>query len=156
MDGFTRIIVVSLVVSASATVIAMCLGVPLAALLAMTRFPGRRALVVMVNALLGLPPVVVGLALYLLLSRAGPLGSIGILFTPSAMVLAQSALALPIVPRLRIVRCKPAGGVTVATCRRPGPVAGGHCRSCWQCNADRSPPPPLPDSVARSRKLVQS
>lgn len=100
MDGFTRIIVVSLVVSASATVIAMCLGVPLAALLAMTRFPGRRALVVMVNALLGLPPVVVGLALYLLLSRAGPLGSIGILFTPSAMVLAQSALALPIVTAL--------------------------------------------------------
>lgn len=100
MEGFAAIIIVSLVVSASATAIATCLGVPLAALLAMTRFPGRGALVVVVNALLGLPPVVVGLALYLLLSRAGPVGGLGLLFTPAAMVLAQSVLALPIVTAL--------------------------------------------------------
>ena len=100
MEGFGRIILVSLGVSTSATVIATCVGVPLAAALAMTRFPGRRALVVVVNALLGLPPVVVGLTLYLLLSRSGPLGSVGLLFTPGAMVAAQSVLAVPIVTAL--------------------------------------------------------
>ena len=100
MEGFGRIILVSLGVSTSATVIATCVGVPLAAALAMTRFPGRRALVVVVNALLGLPPVVVGLTLYLLLSRSGLLGSVGLLFTPGAMVAAQSVLAVPIVTAL--------------------------------------------------------
>src|ERR1019366_2903376 len=75
-------------------------GIPLAAVLALARFPGRRALVVAVNALLGLPPVVVGLAMYLLLSNAGPLGFLGLLFTPAAMVLAQAILATPIVAAL--------------------------------------------------------
>ena len=76
------------------------LGLPLGAALAVWRFPGRTAIIVGANALLGLPPVVVGLVLYLLLSRSGPLGGLGLLFTPAAMILAQTALALPIVTAL--------------------------------------------------------
>ena len=91
------IVLLSLKVSASATVIATVIGAPLGALLAMTRFASREGLIVLANALLGLPPVVVGLAVYLVLSRSGPLGFLGWLFTPSAMVLAQTVLALPIV-----------------------------------------------------------
>ncbi len=95
-----EVIAVSLRVSLTATAAAALLGLPLGALLAVWRFPGRRALVVLVNALLGLPPAVVGLALYLLLSRSGPLGFLGLLFTPEAMILAQTVLALPIVTAL--------------------------------------------------------
>jgi tungstate transport system permease protein len=95
-----HIIALSLAVSVSATVLATLLGTPLGAALALYRFPGRRIFVVAFNALLGLPPVVVGLALYLLLSRSGPLGALNILFTPGAMVLAQTVLALPIVTAL--------------------------------------------------------
>jgi tungstate transport system permease protein len=95
-----RIIVLSLAVSVSATGLATLFGTPLGAALAVYRFPGRQILVVTFNALLGLPPVVVGLALYLLLSRSGPLGALTILFTPAAMVLAQTVLALPIVTAL--------------------------------------------------------
>ena len=95
-----EIIAVSVRVSLTATAAAALLGLPLGALLAVWRFPGRRALVVLVNALLGLPPAVVGLALYLLLSRSGPLGFLGLLFTPEAMILAQTVLALPIVTAL--------------------------------------------------------
>jgi tungstate transport system permease protein len=94
------IIALSLGVSISATALATLFGTPLGAALAVYSFPGRQILVVTFNALLGLPPVVVGLALYLLLSRSGPLGALGILFTPGAMVLAQSVLALPIVTAL--------------------------------------------------------
>ncbi|WP_460449954.1 ABC transporter permease [Alsobacter sp. SYSU BS001988] len=94
------IVGLSLRVSATATLIAFALGAPLGAALAVWRFPGRGAVVVGVHALLGLPPVVVGLALYLLLSRAGPLGDLGLLFTPAAMIAAQSVLALPIVVAL--------------------------------------------------------
>jgi tungstate transport system permease protein len=94
------IVLLSLKVSATATVIATALGAPLGALLAMTRFPGREGLIVLANALLGLPPVVVGLAVYLILSRSGPLGVLGWLFTPAAMVVAQTILALPIVVAL--------------------------------------------------------
>jgi tungstate transport system permease protein len=90
----------SLSVSVSATVFAAVLGIPLAALMALWAFPGRGALIVSVNALLGLPPVVVGLALYLLLSASGPLGRLGLLFTPQAMVLAQTLLATPIIAAL--------------------------------------------------------
>ena len=90
----------SLAVSLTATVLACALGVPLGALLSMRDFRGRRVVLVAVNALLGLPPVVIGLALYLLLSRAGPLGSWGLLFTTKAMVLAQFLLALPIIVAL--------------------------------------------------------
>jgi tungstate transport system permease protein len=94
------IIALSLAVSLSATALATLLGTPLGAVLAIYRFPGRQILVVTFNALLGLPPVVVGLALYLLLSRSGPLGTLSLLFTPGAMVLAQTVLALPIVTAL--------------------------------------------------------
>ena len=75
----------------------MLIGAPAGAALAISRFWGKQAIVVFVNALLGLPPVVVGLLIYLLLSRSGPLGFIGILFTPAAMVIAQTVLATPIV-----------------------------------------------------------
>ena len=95
-----RTIALSLAVSVSATALATLFGTPLGAALAVYSFPGRQILVVTFNALLGLPPVVVGLALYLLLSRSGPLGALGILFTPGAMVLAQTVLALPIVTAL--------------------------------------------------------
>ena len=91
------IVLLSLVVSLTASACAFAIGAPLGTALAVYRFPGRGTLIVIVNALLGLPPVVVGLAVYLLLSRSGPLGSFGILFTPSAMVLAQCILGLPIV-----------------------------------------------------------
>ena len=99
-DELGRIILLSLSVSLSATALATLLGAPLGAALAACAFPGRRILVVAVNAFLGLPPVVVGLALYLLLSRSGPLGVLGLLFTPGAMELAQTVLALPIVTAL--------------------------------------------------------
>jgi tungstate transport system permease protein len=95
-----RIIALSLWVSLSATAVAAVLGLPFGTLLAIWRFPGRRALIVVVNALLGLPPAVVGLVLYLLLSRSGPLGFLGLLFTPEAMILAQIVLALPIITAL--------------------------------------------------------
>jgi len=97
---FLRIVALSLGVSLSATSLAVLLGLPLGAALAVFRFPGRRPLVVIVNALLGLPPVVVGLVLYLLLSRSGPLGELGLLFTPAGMVIAQALLATPIVAAL--------------------------------------------------------
>jgi tungstate transport system permease protein len=95
-----RIVALSLQVSLSAVGIAMALGLPLGAALAVSRFPGRGAVVVALNALMGLPPVVVGLVVYLLLSRAGPLGDLGLLFTPTAMVIAQTILILPIAAAL--------------------------------------------------------
>jgi tungstate transport system permease protein len=91
------IVLLSLEVSLTASACAFAIGAPLGTALAVYRFKGRGALVVIANALLGLPPVVVGLAVYLLLSRSGPLGSFGILFTPTAMVIAQCALGTPIV-----------------------------------------------------------
>lgn len=91
------IIALSLRVSLSATVVAMCIGAPTGGLIAVSRFPGRHAAVVLANALLGLPPVVVGLLIYLALSRSGPLGFAGLLFTPAAMIVAQTVLATPIV-----------------------------------------------------------
>jgi tungstate transport system permease protein len=94
------IVLLSLEVSLSAVLIATLLGLPLGAAIAVGRFPGRRALIVLLNALMGLPPVVVGLVVYLLLSRAGPLGELGLLFTPLAMVLAQTILILPIIAAL--------------------------------------------------------
>jgi tungstate transport system permease protein len=97
-DGTLYAIVgLSLWISFSAVAIACALGLPAGAALAIYRFPGRRALVILVNSLLGLPPVVVGLAGYLLLSRAGPLGRFGLLYTPGAMVLVQAVLTTPIV-----------------------------------------------------------
>lgn len=95
-----EIVLLSLGVSLSAVGIAALLGFPLGAAIAVGRFPGRQTLIVILNALMGLPPVVVGLVVYLLLSRAGPLGALGILFTPSAMVIAQTVLILPIIAAL--------------------------------------------------------
>ena len=92
-----HIVTLSLEVSLAAAAIACAIGLPLGAWVAVRRFPGRRAVIVVLNALLGLPSVVVGLIVYLLLSRAGPLGSLGILFTPKAIVVAQAILVLPIV-----------------------------------------------------------
>jgi len=94
------IVLLSLRVSLSATLIACIAGMPIGALLAVGRFPGRRALIVLFNGLMGLPPVVVGLLVYLLLSRAGPLGQFGLLFSPTAMVIAQAILVTPIVAAL--------------------------------------------------------
>ena len=94
------IVRLSLVVSLTAAACAAFIGVPFGALLALTRFPGRQAVVVVLNALMGLPPVVVGLAIYLLLSRSGPLGSFGLLFTPQAMIIAQTILVTPIIAAL--------------------------------------------------------
>jgi tungstate transport system permease protein len=95
--GLWTIVALSLNVSLAAAVLACALGLPLGGLIAVRRFAGRRAVIVSLNALLGLPSVVVGLVVYLLLSRAGPLGSLGILFTPAAIVVAQTLLVLPIV-----------------------------------------------------------
>ena len=94
------IVRLSLIVSVSAVVIAALIGVPLGAFIALTRFRGREGIIVVMNALMGLPPVVVGLAVYLLLSRSGPLGALGLLFTPSAMIVAQTILVTPIIAAL--------------------------------------------------------
>ena len=95
-----RIVALSLFVSLCAVALAALVALPFGALLALTRFPGRTTIVVVVNAFMGLPPVVVGLAVYLLLSRSGPLGSLGILFTPKAMIIAQAFLVMPIIAAL--------------------------------------------------------
>jgi tungstate transport system permease protein len=98
--GLFAIVRLSLLVSLSAVLLAAIIGVPVGALLALTRFRGREAVIVILNALMGLPPVVVGLAVFLLLSRSGPLGEWGLLFTPQAMVIAQTALVAPIIAAL--------------------------------------------------------
>src|SRR5215831_14666498 len=92
-----EIVILSLGVSLTASFFAFAVGAPLGTALAVYRFRGKAVLIVVANALLGLPPVVVGLAVYILLSRSGPLGSLGILFTPTAMIIAQAALGTPIV-----------------------------------------------------------
>ena len=94
------IVALSLEVSLAAALLASLIGLPIGAMIAVRRFPGRQFIVVALNALMGLPPVVAGLVVYLLLSRAGPLGGLGILFTPPAMILAQTLLVLPIVAAL--------------------------------------------------------
>ncbi|HPU53040.1 MAG TPA: ABC transporter permease [Burkholderiaceae bacterium] len=90
----------SVTVSGVATLLASALALPVAAWLALTSFPGRGAVLAALNALMGLPSVVVGLLVYLLLSRAGPLGSAGILFSPPAMVIAQTLLVMPLIAAL--------------------------------------------------------
>ncbi len=94
------IVRLSLLISLSATFVAALVGLPLGALIALTRFRGREVVIVTLNALMGLPPVVVGLAIYLALSRSGPLGAWGLLFTPTAMVIAQTVLVIPIISAL--------------------------------------------------------
>jgi tungstate transport system permease protein len=94
------IVSLSLMVSMAAVSLAAVCGLPLGAAVAVCRFPGRNLVGAMLNAMMGLPPVVVGLALYVLLSRAGPLGDLGLLYTPTAMVLAQCVLVTPIIAAL--------------------------------------------------------
>lgn len=94
------IVALSLRVSVLAVLFAALIGMPLGAALAVARFPGRRALVVLINALMGLPPVVVGLLVYLMLSRSGPLGVLELLYTPTAMIIAQVVLVTPIIAAL--------------------------------------------------------
>ena len=95
-----EIVTLSLYVSVAAVLLAAAFALPLGAAVGMFRFPGRRAVVILLNALMGLPPVVVGLLVYMLLSRSGPLGEFGLLFTPTAMVIAQFILVVPIVAAL--------------------------------------------------------
>jgi tungstate transport system permease protein len=94
------IVRLSLYVSLSAVALAALIGIPLGAWIALTNFRGRQGVIVLLNALMGLPPVVVGLAVYLALSRSGPLGSFGLLFTPGAMIVAQTVLVTPIIAAL--------------------------------------------------------
>lgn len=99
-SDLVEIVGLSLYVSLSAVGVASLIGMPLGALVATTRFPGRQVVVVLLNSFMGLPPVVVGLFVYLMLSRAGPLGEWGLLFTPGAMIIAQTILVLPIIAAL--------------------------------------------------------
>jgi len=94
------VVLLSLRVSLSAVFISAIIGLPLGALLAVSRFRGRQAVIVLINALMGLPPVVVGLLVYLMLSNNGPLGVLQLLYTPTAMIIAQSVLVVPIVASL--------------------------------------------------------
>jgi tungstate transport system permease protein len=95
-----EIVTLSLYVSIAAVLLAAAVALPLGATVGMFRFPGRRAIVILLNALMGLPPVVVGLAVYMVLSRSGPLGEFGLLFTPTAMIIAQFVLVLPLIAAL--------------------------------------------------------
>ena len=99
-SDLTAIVGLSLLVSLSAVALASLVGLPFGAAVALYRFPGRQAVRVLLNALLGIPPVVIGLVVYLLLSRAGPLGGLGLLFTPTAMIIAQWLLVTPIIAAL--------------------------------------------------------
>lgn len=99
-QGLVEIVGLSLRVNFSAIAVAIIVGLPVGAAVAIFRFPGRRVLIVIMNAMMGLPPVVVGLIVYLLLSRAGPFGVLGLLFTPVAMIIAQSILITPIIAAL--------------------------------------------------------
>jgi len=98
--NLTEIVGLSLQVSLGAVALAAVIGLPLGAAAALFRFPGRNALVILLNALMGLPPVVVGLIVYLAISRAGPFGVFGLLFTPAAMIIAQVVLVTPIIAAL--------------------------------------------------------
>lgn len=98
--ALVAIVRLSLIVSLSAVLCAAFIGIPVGASIALIRFPGREGAIVVLNALMGLPPVVVGLVIYLALSQSGPLGSWGLLFTPQAMVIAQTVLVVPIIAAL--------------------------------------------------------
>ena len=99
-SGLAEIVLLSLQVSIIAVAIACLIGLPVGAALAVFQFPGRTVFVVILNAMMGLPPVVIGLIVYLILSRSGPLGTLGLLFTPTAMIIAQICLVTPIIAAL--------------------------------------------------------
>lgn len=98
--NFFAIVRLSLIVTTCATLLAALIGMPLGALVALNRFRGRDAVIVLMNGFMGLPPVVAGLMVYLLLSRSGPLGGLGLLFTPAAMIIVQTVLITPIIAAL--------------------------------------------------------
>lgn len=98
--GLAEIVLLSLRVSLSATCLAALLGLPLGALIAIANFPGRGLTILLINALMGLPPVVVGLLVYVMLSNAGPMGGFGLLYSPAAMIIAQTVLITPIIAAL--------------------------------------------------------
>ncbi len=104
--NLVEIVALSLYVSLTAVLIAGVIGLPLGAALAVMRFPGRKCAIIFLNALMGLPPVFIGLTVYLLLSRSGPLGALGILFTPTAMIIAQTILITPIIAALSRQICE--------------------------------------------------
>ncbi len=99
-SGVLEIVALSLKVSLTSVLLAGFIGLPLAAMLALHRFAGRQGIIVLFSALMGLPPVLLGLIVYLLLSRSGPLGVLGLLYTPTAMIIAQTLLVLPIITAL--------------------------------------------------------
>src|SRR5215470_12964147 len=99
-ENLIAIVTLSLEITLVATALAALIALPFGALIAITRFPGRDVLIVLLNGMMGLPPVVVGLVVYLLLSRSGPLGYLGLLFTPRAMIMAQAVLIAPIIAAL--------------------------------------------------------
>ncbi len=99
-SGVLEIVALSLKVSLTSVLLAGLIGLPLAAMLALHRFAGRQGIIVLFSALMGLPPVLLGLIVYLLLSRSGPLGVLGLLYTPTAMIIAQTLLVLPIITAL--------------------------------------------------------
>jgi tungstate transport system permease protein len=99
-SNLAEIVALSLQVSVSATICAAVLGLPIGAAVAMGNFPGRSLAILVINALMGLPPVVVGLLVYLLLSNAGPMGGFGLLYSPAAMIIAQTVLVTPIIAAL--------------------------------------------------------
>jgi tungstate transport system permease protein len=98
--SLAEIVLLSLQVSLSATCLSALIGLPVGALVAVANFPGRTAVILLINALMGLPPVVVGLVVYLLLSNAGPMGGFGLLYSPMAMIIAQTVLITPIIAAL--------------------------------------------------------
>ena len=106
--AFVAIVRLSLAVTLTAVAVAALIGLPVGALLALSRFSGRGLVIVLINALMGLPPVVAGLLVFLLLSRSVPLGPLGLLFTPTAMVVAQAILVLPIVIAITRLLRRPA------------------------------------------------
>ncbi len=124
------IVGLSLAVSLSAVVLATLLGLPLGAAVAMSRFPGRQGVIAVLNGFMGLPPVVVGLLVYLLLSRAGPLGPLGLLFTPGAMIIAQAILILPIIAALARQTIEDAWTDYEEQLRSLGAARGAPCGRC--------------------------
>jgi tungstate transport system permease protein len=150
-----EIVLLSLRVSVSSVALAGVFALPLGAAVAVAEFPGKRGVVTTLNALLGLPAVVVGLAIYLLLSRSGPLGAFGILFTPSAMVIAQAVLVFPLLAALTRQVVADAWGESREQLARWAPAPGPRRSRCSSTSATRSSRSSSPASGARSPRSVR-